>query len=41
MKAIREVVEFADVAGARYGEVELSHTKGDCIPFNEWKGEHA
>jgi len=35
VKAIREVVENADVAGARY-EAE---PQGDCIPLDKWKGE--
>ncbi|KAL0958267.1 hypothetical protein HGRIS_000419 [Hohenbuehelia grisea] len=35
VKQIREVVENADVAGARYA----AEPQGDCIPVSEWKGE--
>ena len=39
VKAIRDVVESADVAGERYAVSTLPSLKGDCIPLSEWKGE--
>lgn len=38
IKAIRAVVEAAEVAGERYPEANMP--KGDCIPVSEWKGEN-
>ena len=39
VKAIRALVENADVQGLRYGAVQLEAVKGNCIPLSEWKGE--
>ncbi|KAF8064101.1 Aldo/keto reductase [Lyophyllum atratum] len=38
VKAIRAVVEAAEVAGGRYQEERMP--VGDCIPVSEWKGEN-
>ncbi|KAF8055567.1 Aldo/keto reductase [Lyophyllum atratum] len=38
VKAIRDVVEKADVAGERYAASSMPN--GDCIPLSEWKGEN-
>lgn len=38
VKAIRTVVEAAEVAGTRYPEAVMP--KGDCIELAEWKGEN-
>ncbi|KAG6902931.1 hypothetical protein C0995_009323 [Termitomyces sp. Mi166 len=37
-KAIRAVVESAEVEGERYPSFIMP--TGDCIPLSEWKGEH-
>jgi len=40
VKAIRELVEAAEVLGDRYPAFLLKHTQGDCISLSEWKGEN-
>ena len=39
VKAIRALVENADVSGERYTSEQLKATEGNCIPLSEWKGK--
>ena len=39
VKAIRALVENADVRGQRYAIEHMAATEGNCIPLSEWKGE--
>ncbi|GLB39270.1 putative aldo keto reductase [Lyophyllum shimeji] len=39
VKAIRAVVEAAEVAGERYPESFMKSVVGDCIPLSEWNGQ--
>ena len=39
VKAIRDVVESAHVAGGRYEDFIMPTLKGDCISLSEWGGE--
>ncbi|KAG6809780.1 hypothetical protein H0H92_014764 [Tricholoma furcatifolium] len=39
VKAIRAVVDAAEVVGQRYPDRYVAVLKGDCIQLSEWKGE--